>query len=329
MANQIKKKYLVPEIFTDISAEIDADVLVEKERAEAAEAAIRSEFAAADTALHTTISAEIDADVLVEKERAEAAEAALGVRIDNVLSNLDPAAVDSFTEVVAAFEAADGNLETSITNLTNDAAADRAAIRSEFAAADAQIVSDVTDAFENLKDTNTGAYDAAGRGDLHDEFSKLEAAVAAVQADVDQNELDGDAALFLEESSRIAGDAALQAQIDALDTGYVSEAEFDVEKAKISTLEGEMDAAEGRLDAIEALAFYKESAVVVASNDFELANAPMANSLSVFVGRLALIEGVDYSVSGSTVTIEGNLAIGSGNDEELVVGENIYFQYYK
>ena len=40
-------------------------------------AAIRGEFAAADTALHTTISAEIDADVDAEKVRAEGEEAAI------------------------------------------------------------------------------------------------------------------------------------------------------------------------------------------------------------------------------------------------------------
>jgi hypothetical protein len=153
---------------------------------------------------------------------------------------------------------------------------------------------------------------------LHDEFGKLEAADVVLQGNIDA-----------EEARALAAEGVLQAQIDALDTGFVSESEFALETAKIATLEGDMVTAEGRLDAIEALAFYKESAVVAASNDFVLANAPMANSLSVFVGRLALIEGVDYSVSGSTVTIEGDLAIGSGDDEEMVAGENIYFQYYK
>ena len=60
---------------TELQAEIDSDVKVEADRAVAEEAAIRGEFAAADTALHATISKEIDADVKVEKDRAEGEEA--------------------------------------------------------------------------------------------------------------------------------------------------------------------------------------------------------------------------------------------------------------
>ena len=40
-------------------------------------------------------------------------------RVDDLISNLDPAAIDSFTEVVTAFQEADGNLQTSITTITD------------------------------------------------------------------------------------------------------------------------------------------------------------------------------------------------------------------
>ena len=49
----------------------------EKQRAEAEEADIRADFAAADDALKAALQAEIDADVKVEKERAEGVEAAI------------------------------------------------------------------------------------------------------------------------------------------------------------------------------------------------------------------------------------------------------------
>lgn len=60
----------------------------------------------------------VDSAVDLEESRALAAEASLGQRIDNVLSNIDPASLDSLTELVAAFEAADDSLSGAITTLT-------------------------------------------------------------------------------------------------------------------------------------------------------------------------------------------------------------------
>ena len=54
------------------------------------------------------------AGVAAEAARAQAAEVALGVRIDNVLSNADASALDSLSELVTAYEAADSSLGNSI-----------------------------------------------------------------------------------------------------------------------------------------------------------------------------------------------------------------------
>ena len=62
-------------LHTTISAEIDADVKVEKERAEKEEQAIKTAFAAADATLKSDLQKEIDADVKVEADRAKAEEA--------------------------------------------------------------------------------------------------------------------------------------------------------------------------------------------------------------------------------------------------------------
>ena len=71
-----------------ITAEIDADVKAEADRAKAEEADIRADFAAADAALKLELQGEIDADVKVEKDRAEAAEKAIGERIDGVVTQV-------------------------------------------------------------------------------------------------------------------------------------------------------------------------------------------------------------------------------------------------
>lgn len=72
---------------------------------------------AAESANASAISDETSArisGVSSEQSRAEAAEAALGTRIDNVLSNSDPAALDSLSELLTAYQAADTSLGDSI-----------------------------------------------------------------------------------------------------------------------------------------------------------------------------------------------------------------------
>ena len=72
---------------------------------------------AAEVANASAISAEASSRVsgdAAEAARALAAEAALGVRIDNVLSNSDPASLDSLSELLTAFQGADATLQGSI-----------------------------------------------------------------------------------------------------------------------------------------------------------------------------------------------------------------------
>ena len=66
----------------------------------------------------------VQSNLTAEVNRATAAEVALGSRIDNVLSNVDGAALDSLTEIVAAFQAADSTINGAITNLATGATAD-------------------------------------------------------------------------------------------------------------------------------------------------------------------------------------------------------------
>ena len=103
--------------FNAITAEVNARVAAVQGVQDAVDAEA-STARAAESANASAISSEESARiaaVAAEAARAQAAEAALGVRIDNVLSNVDPAAQDSLAELLAAYTAADSSLGDSIT----------------------------------------------------------------------------------------------------------------------------------------------------------------------------------------------------------------------
>ena len=139
-------------------------------------AAIRSEFAAADVVL--------DGKITAEKNRAEGAEGVLQGKIDD----------EEAARILA----------------DNSATTDRAAIRSEFAAADAAIVNGASVGYDTLK----GLEDY-----LKAEVARAVAAEGDIQADVDQNEADGDADRALIRSEFAAADSDIQAELDASQTG--------------------------------------------------------------------------------------------------------------
>ena len=68
---------------------------------------------AGDAAVAATVTAEVSArttSVAAEAARALAAENALSLQISSILSNADPAAIDSLSEVVASYQAGDTTL---------------------------------------------------------------------------------------------------------------------------------------------------------------------------------------------------------------------------
>ena len=77
------------------------------------EAKQESEKTASDAAIAQEVT-DRQAAVTAEQQRAEAAESALGVRIDNIISNTDPASLDSLSELLTAFQSADSSLSDSI-----------------------------------------------------------------------------------------------------------------------------------------------------------------------------------------------------------------------
>jgi len=73
---------------------------------------------AAETLRAQTAESGISSDLAAEVSRAQGAEAALQSSIDFVKQNTDPAALDSLTEIVAAFQAADGSITSVVSSNT-------------------------------------------------------------------------------------------------------------------------------------------------------------------------------------------------------------------
>jgi hypothetical protein len=134
----ITKKYVV-DANTSINTSLNTSVSTEISRATSAEASIATNLsselvarASADTSIAAGLSSEISSRIVgdaslativsSEVSRATSAELSLNGKLDNVISNVDPAALDSLTEIVAAFQSADGNLNGAITGLTATAA---------------------------------------------------------------------------------------------------------------------------------------------------------------------------------------------------------------
>ena len=151
----------------------------------------------ADTAEADAITAAgtyTDQEVLVEKTRAEAAETVLTTdlatetgRIDNIITNSDAATLDSLSEIVAAFQAADSNFAALISSNT-------AAITSEA--------------------TTRGSADTTLQANINSEASTRGTADSTLQSNIDA-----------EEASRIAGDAASVATASADATTKANSAE--------------------------------------------------------------------------------------------------------
>ena len=180
-----------------------------------------------------------------ENSRAVAAESALGTRIDNVLSNVTPGSLDSLTEVVSAFQAADSNLNGAITSLASSASSALTAEVNRATAAEGVIASGLA---QELLDR--AAADTTLQGNINTVASNLSTETSARQsADTTlQSNITSEA------STRAAADTTLQSNITA---------EASTRASAVTTLQGNIDseastrasadsALDSRLDALEA-----------------------------------------------------------------------------
>jgi hypothetical protein len=118
--------YTDSEVSSEAAARASADTT--NANAIAAEATARAN---ADATLQGNITSEATA-------RANG-DSALQTQINNILSNTDATALNSLAELVAAFQAADSNLSTSISNLSSSAGSSIAALEARVAALEAKL----------------------------------------------------------------------------------------------------------------------------------------------------------------------------------------------
>lgn len=166
--------------FTDARVASAPAVSALESRASAIESDITAIESAASTLAGRVTTAE--SGLSSEISRATAAEAALGTRIDNVLSNVDGAALDSLTEIVSAFQAADSNLNGAITSLASSASSDLAAETSAREAADSALDSRLTTAEGDITAIESAASTLAGR------VTTAESDIDTLQSDLDTAE---------------------------------------------------------------------------------------------------------------------------------------------
>jgi len=178
----------------DADAKLDAAIAAEVSRASGVEAGLQTQITneiaariAGDSDLQSQIDAEIgrasgvesdhasliqaNADAIAAEESArQAADSNLQSQIDFITSNTDSAALDSLTEIVAAFQSADGTLTGLISQNQTDIATNAAglaqeitdrvagdnAVRGEFAAADAGLQTQIDGKVSKSGDSMTG-----------------------------------------------------------------------------------------------------------------------------------------------------------------------------
>ena len=202
----------------DVAAQIDADVLVETQRAQAAETLLQNNIDAESSAraqADVTLQANITAEETRAKAREDSIEAAyqsadanLQSQLNNFINNVDSDSLDSLAEIVEAFQNADDALSASI--IANATA----------------ITSEVNRAVAKETEINDR---------LTVEISRAQSAETSLAG-----------LIGAEETARIAGDNALSARLDTEETKSTSlQSQITTEVSRAS---GEESRIEGRLD---------------------------------------------------------------------------------
>ena len=252
---------LTNNLSTEVSNRI-ADVDAEESRATAAELVLTNDLSAEVSTRISQADAlyeAVEADLSAEASRATAAEVKLADdmkdafageishrvagdlslqnQIDFITENVDPAALDSLTEIVAAFQSADGDINNAITNLADAAGANLSTEVARAMSAEAVLTSDLSaevsariadvDAEESRAIAAEGslATDLAAEASraISTENALYEAASANLSTEVTRAIAAEDslttaltAVTDAEASIRLAADASLESEIVAL-----------------------------------------------------------------------------------------------------------------
>jgi len=251
--NQIKKKYLAPEVISYFDDQIDA--------AELLISGLES-----NKANKSYVDSQDDAKLLEAKGYAD-------TKSGEALTSAQDYADQKISDLVAGAPAALDTLKE-LADMLND---------QEDAVSG--LVSQISSVANDLSDLDGYAQDIRG--------------------DLDQEILDRASAVSAEASARESADNALDARIDALET------------------------------APPAMIAHKMSPITVSASELsyiDCEHEAKAMSLHAFVGRLAVHEGVDYTLSvvgGKTrITWAGSLVNPSGV-ESIELGDRVYISYMR
>ena len=201
---------------TALETSLQASIAAVQADVDANEAAATAARMAMDTA-HTAAIAVVQADVDANEADSDAADAALSARLDTLEADPTTAAAVAAVQADVDQNEADADAAIAVERGRIDAILDSAA-------ADSDTFAEVVALINSVDTANDNAFAAY--------VLSNDAAVAAVQADVDQNESDSDAA-----------DAALSGRLDTLEADPTTAAAVAAVQADVDQNEADADAA--------------------------------------------------------------------------------------
>jgi len=275
-----------------------------------------------DARAQAAVAGDISSAVAAEATARANADAALQTQIDFITSNVDAEALDSLTEIVAAFQTADGNLVTTVTSNTT-------AINNEVTArtnADAALQTELNTTQTGAGLGASGAYTAIGAYNSETNATGghyIGGATSLANADKLL-----DSALKAEATARSGADTTLQANIDNLSdqitlidanlTTAVSDIadETTARENSDNTLQANIDAeatarenSDNTLQAnIDAEANARIAADSTEATTRENADAALADDLTAKIG-----DGTVNGTEGNTLTDRIATALSSAN----------------
>ena len=338
---------------TDRIATAKAEAIADADASVAAEQAARE---AADSDLQAGLDAEIarataaegvnSVAIADESTRAQGEESRIEAKVDNIISNTDPAALDSLTEIVAAFESADSDMSALIasntTAISNEATARSSAdsvLQSNIdteastrAAADVALQADI--------DTNKADYIArdavVAANAAADATSKANTAKAEAiaHADAQDTALIGDASVDGSAGNTItARIATAKSEATAYTDSQVSaeaatrQAADDSLGLRVTALEGEMDSNESDIDALQSDLATEVAARIAGDNTLQgnidaeesariAADTTLTNDLAAEVTRATNAEAANALAISNEVTRATGVEAGLRTDTD-------------
>jgi hypothetical protein len=245
----------------------------------------KSERISGDSALNSRLLV-LESDP-VTKTYVDGEVSDLQSQINNVLSNIDPAALDSLTEVVSAFQSADSDLQAAIAALGTGSSSALAEEIANREAADLVLQGNI-DAEESARISA----DSDLQSQIDAEESRAMGVESSLQSQITQEIADRIAAVSAEESRAMGVESSLQDQIDAeevramgVESGLDSrlttaEGDIDSLEGRMDTAEGDIVALEGRMDTAESDIDSLESRVTENESDISVLQSQVLNNES-------------------------------------------------